>query len=94
VQALTAGDVLMVTRLARLARSPRDLLNTLAAITDQGAEFTSFGDAWADTTTPHSRLLQKHGQDIRYPSAEITGSYPVRTNSKSHNCCAETGKRV
>ena len=38
--------------------------------------------------------LGKHGQDIRYLSAEITGSYPVRTNSKSHNCCAETGKRV
>ena len=36
----------------------------------------------------------KHGQDIRYSSAEITGSYPVRTNSQSHNCCAETGKRV
>jgi hypothetical protein len=30
---LGASDVLMVTRLARLARSTRDLLNTLAAIT-------------------------------------------------------------
>ena len=30
---LDAGDVLMVTRLDRLARSTRDLLNTLAAIT-------------------------------------------------------------
>ena len=29
--ALDAGDVLMVTRLDRLARSTRDLLNTLAA---------------------------------------------------------------
>jgi DNA invertase Pin-like site-specific DNA recombinase len=34
VRALTAGDVLLVTRLNRLARSTRDLLNTLAAITD------------------------------------------------------------
>ncbi len=32
---LDAGDVLMVTRLDRLARSTRDLLNTLAAITEQ-----------------------------------------------------------
>ena len=32
---LDAGDVLMVTRLDRLARSTRDLLNTLAAITDR-----------------------------------------------------------
>jgi DNA invertase Pin-like site-specific DNA recombinase len=31
---LGAGDVLFVTRLDRLARSTRDLLNTLAAIAD------------------------------------------------------------
>ena len=54
---LTAGDVLLGTRLDRLARSTRDLLNTLAAITGTGAGFTSLGDAWADTTTPHGRLL-------------------------------------
>jgi DNA invertase Pin-like site-specific DNA recombinase len=57
VQALTPGDVLLVTRLARLARSTRDLLNTLAAITDRAAGFKSLGDAWADTTTPHGRLM-------------------------------------
>ena len=33
IEALEPGDVLMVTRLDRLARSTRDLLNTLAAIT-------------------------------------------------------------
>jgi DNA invertase Pin-like site-specific DNA recombinase len=33
IGALGAGDGLMVTRLDRLARSTRDLLNTLAAIT-------------------------------------------------------------
>jgi DNA invertase Pin-like site-specific DNA recombinase len=54
---LAAGDVLMVTRLDRLARSTRDLLNTLAAISDKGAGFRSLGDAWADTTTPHGRLM-------------------------------------
>jgi len=57
VQALTAGDVLLVTRLDRLARSTRDLLNPLAAITNRGAGFKSLGDGWADTTTPHGRLL-------------------------------------
>src|SRR5580704_2725128 len=36
-----AGDVLMVTRLDRLARSTRDLLNTLATITDRKAGFRS-----------------------------------------------------
>ena len=54
---LDADDVLMVTRLDRLARSTRDLLNTLAAITDRKAGFRSLGDTWADTTTAHGRLL-------------------------------------
>jgi DNA invertase Pin-like site-specific DNA recombinase len=40
--ALTEGDVLLVTRLDRLARSTRDLLNTLAAIAEKGAGFRSF----------------------------------------------------
>jgi DNA invertase Pin-like site-specific DNA recombinase len=54
---LDTGDVLMVTRLDRLARSTRDLLNTLAAITGKKAGFRSLGDAWADTTTAHGRLM-------------------------------------
>jgi DNA invertase Pin-like site-specific DNA recombinase len=57
VGTLGPGDVLMVTRLDRLARSTRDLLNTLAAITERKAGFRSLGDAWADTTTPHGRLM-------------------------------------
>src|ERR1700674_507640 len=51
------GDVVMVTRLDRLARSTRDLLNTLAAITGKKAGFRSLADAWADTTTAHGRLM-------------------------------------
>jgi DNA invertase Pin-like site-specific DNA recombinase len=54
---LEAGDVLMVTRLDRLARSTRDLLNILDAVGKAGAAFKSLGDAWADTTTPHGRLM-------------------------------------
>jgi len=54
---LEKGDVLMVTRLDRLARSTRDLLNTLAAITGKGAGFRSLNDTWADTTTAHGRLM-------------------------------------
>src|SRR5215470_8040206 len=45
---LEAGDVLMVTRLDRLARSTRDLLNILDAIGMTGAAFKSLGDTWAD----------------------------------------------
>jgi DNA invertase Pin-like site-specific DNA recombinase len=54
---LEAGDVLTVTRLDRLARSTRDLLNTLATITGKKAGFRSLGDTWADTTTSHGRLM-------------------------------------
>jgi DNA invertase Pin-like site-specific DNA recombinase len=54
---LDAGDMLMVTRLDRLARSTRDLLNTMAAIADKKAGFKSLGDTWADTTTAHGRLM-------------------------------------
>jgi len=37
IKAIDDGDTLLVTRLDRLARSTRDLLNTLAQITDKGA---------------------------------------------------------
>jgi len=57
IAALTAGDTLIVAKLDRLARSTRDLLNTLAAIAAAGATFKSLGDPWADTTTPHGRLM-------------------------------------
>ena len=39
IEALGAGDVLVVTRLDRLARSTRDLLNVLATIANKGAGF-------------------------------------------------------
>lgn len=51
------GDTLLITRLDRLARSTRDLLNMLAAIAAKGVLFRSLGDPWADTTTPHGRLM-------------------------------------
>ena len=52
-----SGDVLVVTRLDRLARSTRDLLNVIAALTERGAGFKSLKDTWADTTSPHGRLM-------------------------------------
>ena len=57
IAALGTSDVLLVTRLDRLARSTRDLLNVLDAISKAGAGFRSLADAWADTTTPHGRLM-------------------------------------
>jgi len=57
LRALDAGDTLLVTRLDRLARSTRDLLTILDTVAKVGAGFRSLGDTWADTTTPHGRLM-------------------------------------
>jgi DNA invertase Pin-like site-specific DNA recombinase len=54
---IESGDVLVVTRLDRLARSTRDLLNVIAGLTERGAGFKSLKDSWADTTSPHGRLM-------------------------------------
>jgi len=57
MKTIGSGDVLIVSRLDRLARSTRDLLNILDALAKQGAAFRSISDHWADTTTPHGRLM-------------------------------------
>jgi DNA invertase Pin-like site-specific DNA recombinase len=57
IRRLEHGDVLVVTRLDRLARSTRDLLNILDELGKRGVGFRSLKDAWADTTTPHGRLM-------------------------------------
>ena len=57
LKSMAAGDTLLVTRLDRLARSTRDLLNILDAVAKAGAGFRSLADVWADTTTPHGRLM-------------------------------------
>src|SRR3981081_775129 len=54
---LEKGDVLVGTRLDRVAKSTRDLLSLLGAIAEKGAGFKSLRDAWADTTTAHGRLM-------------------------------------
>jgi DNA invertase Pin-like site-specific DNA recombinase len=57
LDSLALGDVVLVTRLDRLARSTRDLLNILATIGERRAVFRSLADHWADTTTPQGRLM-------------------------------------
>jgi DNA invertase Pin-like site-specific DNA recombinase len=54
---LDAGDVLVVTKLDRLARSTLDLLRIIDRIEKEGAGFKSLGDPWADTTSPHGKLM-------------------------------------
>jgi DNA invertase Pin-like site-specific DNA recombinase len=55
---LEEGDLVLVSRLDRLARSSRDLLNLVHTIAEKKAGFKSLGgDAWIDTTSPHGTLL-------------------------------------
>jgi DNA invertase Pin-like site-specific DNA recombinase len=57
IRRLEPGDVLLVVRLDRLARSTRDLLNLLDTISQRGASFRSLRDSWADTSNSHGRLI-------------------------------------
>jgi DNA invertase Pin-like site-specific DNA recombinase len=57
IASLEAGDTLLITKLDRLARSTRDLLNTIDTIGKAGATFKSLSDPWADTTTPQGKLM-------------------------------------
>lgn len=54
---LRAGDVVTVTRLDRLARSTRDLLDIAERIQAVGAGLRSLAEPWADTTTPAGRMV-------------------------------------
>ena len=57
IDCLSEGDLLIVTKLDRLARSTRDLLNTLATISDKGAGFRVLDNPALDTTSAHGKLL-------------------------------------
>ena len=54
---LRVGDVVTVTRLDRLARSTRDLLEIAERIKEAGAGLRSLAEPWADTTTPAGRMV-------------------------------------
>jgi DNA invertase Pin-like site-specific DNA recombinase len=56
LKTLGEGDVQVVTRLDRFARSSRDLLNIIKQLTDVGASFKSLKEAWADHDA-HGRLI-------------------------------------
>lgn len=57
IAALPPDGVLLVTRLDRLARSTRDLLNVVHQVEERGGHFKSIAEAWADTTTPAGKLM-------------------------------------
>lgn len=54
---LRSGDVVTVTRLDRLARSTRDLLDIAERIQATGAGLRSLSEPWTDTTNPAGRMV-------------------------------------
>jgi DNA invertase Pin-like site-specific DNA recombinase len=55
--ALKAGDVVVVTKIDRLGRSTRELLELIERISKAGASFRSLGDPLWDTSSAQGRLL-------------------------------------
>ncbi len=54
---LREGDVVTVTRLDRLARSTRDLLDIAEQLDAAKAGLRSLAEPWADTTSPAGRMV-------------------------------------
>jgi len=54
---LRPGDTVVVWKLDRLARSTRDLLNTMEVISESGAHFRSLSEPWANTTTHAGKMI-------------------------------------
>jgi Resolvase, N terminal domain len=52
IEQLRKGDILMVTRLDRLARSSSELLRIAERLTEKSAGLQSLDEPWADTTSP------------------------------------------
>ena len=57
MRALSPGDVVVVTKLDRLARSSRDLQNILHDLQERTCGFVSLGESWCDTTTDVGKLM-------------------------------------
>ena len=54
---IRVGDAVVVWKLDRLARSTRDLLDTMEKIREIGAKFQSLSEPWADTTTHAGKMI-------------------------------------
>jgi DNA invertase Pin-like site-specific DNA recombinase len=54
---LAPGDVVMVTRIDRLARRTFDLFAIVKRIVDAKAQFRSLAEPWADSTSSTGRLM-------------------------------------
>lgn len=54
---LQAGDMLVVYKLDRLARSIRHLIDIVGHLKERGVSFKSISETWLDTTNPQGRFI-------------------------------------
>lgn len=54
---IDTGDIVVVWRLDRLARSTKMLLEITDKILEAGAKFSSLSEPWADTTSPAGKMI-------------------------------------
>jgi DNA invertase Pin-like site-specific DNA recombinase len=57
LKALRPGDCVVVTKIDRLGRGLRDLVNILHDLDKAGVGFRSIGDPWCDTRSPTGKLM-------------------------------------
>jgi hypothetical protein len=74
---IRAGDTIIVWKLDRLARSTRDLLETMETIRGAGGKFQSLSEPWADTTTHAGKMIIPVLQRVEgQPPLTPTGKNP------------------
>src|SRR3974377_1013832 len=57
MRGILPGDIVVVTKLDRVARSARDLLNIIHELKERSCGFMSRGDTWCDTTNEMGRFM-------------------------------------
>ena len=103
---LREGDILVVWKLDRLARSTRALLETMEAIREAGFRFQSLSEPWADTTTHAGKMIMTVFAGIAEFERDLYANGPrpaaspraqrstIRTASKAKSRAGETGKEA
>ncbi|MBZ9626315.1 recombinase family protein [Clostridium sp. FP2] len=57
IEQLREGDIIVITELARLSRSTKDLFRLIDTIEKKGANIKSIKENWVDTTTPQGKFM-------------------------------------
>ena len=86
---LREGDVLVATRLDRLARSTRDLLEIAETLTRARVGLRSLAEPWADTTSPSGKMVLTVFAGI----AEFERSLIIERTSAGRHAAQQKGVR-